>query len=115
MFQTGTMLLRLTTSAREPKLPTDFLRCKVLDGISRRGLAMLQILAIGALCATLAGCMATGQDRAIAAAAADDSSCQSYGAQPGSQAYFQCRMAKDQQRQANDAAIRAAVIPYLLH
>jgi hypothetical protein len=59
--------------------------------------------------------MATAEDRAIQANAADDAACQSYGAQPGSQAYFQCRMLKDQQRQANDAAIRAAVIPYLLH
>jgi hypothetical protein len=42
-------------------------------------------------------------------AAADDNDCASYGAQPGSQAYFQCRMMKDQQHNA-DAARRSAAI-----
>ena len=32
----------------------------------------------------------------------DDATCRSYGAEPGSQAYMQCRMAKDQQRQSNN-------------
>jgi hypothetical protein len=65
--------------------------------------------------ALLSGCV-TAQD----IAANDDDACQSYGAQPGSQAYFQCRMAKDQQRQANNAALVGAYLsrpqpqPYVL-
>jgi hypothetical protein len=43
-------------------------------------------------------------------AASDDAECRSYGAQPGTEAYFQCRMAKDQQRQQNDAALAAAIL-----
>ena len=39
-------------------------------------------------------------------------------AQPGTQAYFQCRMLKEQQRQANNAALAAAILnrpqPYVL-
>lgn len=47
-----------------------------------------------ALLVTLGGC-ATHQQTS----AADDSVCRSYDAQPGSEAYVQCRMMKDQQRQ----------------
>jgi hypothetical protein len=67
------------------------------------------------LCLGLAGCV-TSQD----IAASDDDACRSYGAEPGTQAYFQCRMAKDQQRQANEAAVVGAYLnrpqpqPYVL-
>jgi hypothetical protein len=50
----------------------------------------------------------------------DDAQCRSYGAQPGTQAYFQCRMAKDQQRQQATAALAGAILsrpqpqPYVL-
>ncbi|MEJ0093835.1 MAG: hypothetical protein WDN46_10440 [Methylocella sp.] len=50
----------------------------------------------------------------------DDESCISYGAEPGTQEYFQCRMMKDQQRQANNTALAAAILsrptpaPYVL-
>jgi len=42
-------------------------------------------------------------------AAVDDADCTSYGAPVGSPAYFQCRMMKDQQHNA-DAARRQAAI-----
>ncbi len=45
-------------------------------------------------------------------AAGDDSACPSYGAEPGTQAYFQCRMMKDQQRQANNVALAAAILSW---
>src|SRR6476469_7831420 len=45
---------------------------------------------------------------------ADDADCASYGAQPGSQAYFQCRMMKDQQREAGRAAGQAAMAAAIL-
>jgi hypothetical protein len=50
-----------------------------------------------ALLVTLGGCATQQQITAT-----DDSVCRSYGAQPGSEAYVQCRMMKDQQHQ--DAA-----------
>jgi hypothetical protein len=67
----------------------------------------------------LSGCM-TAQEQAQNIAASDDADCRSYGAQPGSDAYYQCRMAKDQQRQQTRAAIvgaylsRPAPAPYML-
>jgi hypothetical protein len=57
--------------------------------------------------AVLAACV-FDEERAAAVASSDDSQCQSYGAQPGSDRYFQCRMMLNQQRQANDAAIVGA-------
>jgi hypothetical protein len=50
----------------------------------------------------------------------DDAQCRSYGAQPGTQAYFQCRMAKDQHPQQATAALAGAILsrpqpqPYVL-
>ncbi len=46
-----------------------------------------------ALFLTLGGCASHQQ-----ISAADNSTCRSYGAEPGSEAYVQCRMMKDQQR-----------------
>jgi hypothetical protein len=56
----------------------------------------MRVFAI-ALLVTLGGC-ATQQQ----ISAADDNVCRPYGAQPGSEAYVQCRMMKEQQHQ--DAA-----------
>ena len=53
-------------------------------------------------------------------AAANDAACQSYGAKPGTQEYFQCRLTKDQQRQQAAAALAGAILsrpqpqPYVL-
>ena len=75
----------------------------------------MRIVFVLVAAASLSGCV-TAQD----IAANDDDSCRSYGADPGSQAYFQCRMAKDQQRQANEAALLGAYMsrpqpqPYML-
>jgi hypothetical protein len=57
-----------------------------------------------ALVFALAGCVSREE-----IAAADSNDCASYGAQPGSQAYFQCRMMKDQQHNADAARRQAAV------
>ena len=64
------------------------------------------MLILAALCS---GCM-SAQERSERIAAADEDACISYGAQPGTQAYFQCRMAKDQQRQANNAALAGIIL-----
>lgn len=53
----------------------------------------------------LAGC-ASRQELA----ADDDATCQSYGVQPGSQAYVQCRMQRDGIRQQGNEARRAAIL-----
>lgn len=53
----------------------------------------------------LGGCGASRQQLA----ADDDATCQSYGAQPGSTAYMQCRMQRDGIRQQGDEARRAAI------
>jgi hypothetical protein len=73
------------------------------------GRAMHRLLIIVGLSLLCSGCLTT-QEQANAIAASDDAACQTYGAQPGSQAYFQCRMAKDQQRQANRTALAAAIL-----
>lgn len=80
---------------------------------------MRQILMISAMALLCAGCMSP-QERYAAIAAGDNSACQSYGAAPGSQEYFQCRMAKDQQRQSTNLAVaqmwinRPQPAPYVL-
>jgi hypothetical protein len=78
-----------------------------------------QTFAVAVIAAGLAGCV-SDQERAASIAASDDAQCQSFGASPGTDRYFQCRMMKDQQRQANNAALAAAIIsrpqptPYVL-
>ena len=65
------------------------------------------------VCALLSACASEPQ-------ISDADACISYGAQPGTTEYFQCRMAKDQQRQANTAAIAGILLsrpqpqPYVL-
>lgn len=46
-------------------------------------------------CVVLAGCQSTTPEQA---ASTDDAKCRSYGAQPGSDIYVQCRMMADQDR-----------------
>jgi hypothetical protein len=50
------------------------------------------------------------EERAANIAASDDGACQSYGASPGTTEYFQCRMMKDQRRQATNAALAGAIL-----
>ena len=50
------------------------------------------------------------QERSAAVAASDESACKCYACAPGTEAYFQCRMMKDQQRQANNAALAGAIL-----
>jgi hypothetical protein len=53
------------------------------------------LAAIAAL--ALSGCV-TAEEMAAQNTRADDSDCRAYGAAPGSQEYFQCRMTKSQTR-----------------
>jgi hypothetical protein len=54
----------------------------------------------------LSGCMTTEQRAELRAqnAAADDSECRSYGAEKGSDLYFQCRMIKGERHEQAEAA-----------
>ena len=64
---------------------------------------MRRIIFVGfsaALALGLSGCVNRQQ-----IAAGDDFDCQSYGATPGTDAYFNCRMIKEQQRQATNLAV----------
>jgi hypothetical protein len=61
-------------------------------------IATVTILALG-----LSGCMTT-EERAAADAAADDSYCRSIGAQRGTPVYVDCRLRRDETRQANNRA-----------
>jgi hypothetical protein len=76
----------------------------------------LSILVATAMCSA---CM-SAEERNARIAEADEAACISYGAQLGTQEYFQCRMAKDQQRQANAAALAGVILsrpqpqPYVL-
>jgi hypothetical protein len=57
---------------------------------------LLALVAIAGA-AALSGCV-TAEEMAARNARADDASCKSYGAAPGSSEYFTCRMSKDQTR-----------------
>lgn len=73
---------------------------------------MMKAIIVLAASLMLAGCVTDAQ-REMMIANADDGSCQSYGAAPDTQAYFQCRMMKDQQRQAiqaQNAQVAAALM-----
>jgi len=80
---------------------------------------MRHFLLAAAVAGICSGCMST-EERNARIAASDQDACVSYGAQPGTQEYFQCRMAKDQQRQANNAALAGIILsrpqpqPYVL-
>lgn len=58
---------------------------------------------------------AQAQDAFEAVQQNDDAQCQSYGAQPGTPAYINCRTQLASQRSAEDAQKRAVVGTYLLN
>jgi hypothetical protein len=58
---------------------------------------MFRVLFVAAVAVALAGC-AKSQSAAEAAFRADDATCKSYGADPGSDTYVQCRLAIDLQK-----------------
>jgi hypothetical protein len=55
----------------------------------------------------LCGCIT---DNPQSLAQQDDATCRSYGAVPGSDAYVNCRMQRDNTRQQGEALRRAAII-----
>lgn len=69
-----------------------------------------RVCAVIALAVALSGCAEYQAERAQAMADNDDAQCQSYGAQPGSQPYIQCRMNLDNQR----AQMRTAIVSQML-
>jgi hypothetical protein len=58
---------------------------------------MTKILLAACAALALSGCV-TAEEMAAQTASADDTECHSYGAATGTDAYFQCRMIKSQQR-----------------
>jgi hypothetical protein len=56
------------------------------------------------------GCDLTASQERATAERADDAGCLSYGLKYGSPEYAQCRLSKDQQRQAKQAAVLRQVI-----
>jgi hypothetical protein len=71
---------------------------------------MIRALIVLVLNLPLACCAQHQAEQAAQAAMSDDAQCSSYGAQPGSEAYVQCRMNLDNQRANNR---RAAVGAFL--
>src|ERR1700742_2002566 len=72
---------------------------------------MHRLLIAFALPALLTACMpgSSPEDRAVAVTAADDRLCQSYGAQPWTQAYIRCRLAINGERELSGAAVARGV------
>jgi len=66
--------------------------------------------ALAAAASILAGC-ASEAERAARWAAVDDAKCKSYGAQPGTPAYVQCRAQLDAARTQAIATAAAAPVP----
>jgi hypothetical protein len=86
------------------------------------GLAMLRNVLVFVALTALAGCAEyeakqreQAQAQAAAIAANEDATCRSYGAQPGSPGYIQCRMNLSNQRAQVDANDRAIAMQYLLN
>lgn len=75
------------------------------------GETAMRIILVFALALPLAGCV-TDQERMAEAKARndaqDDQTCRGYGAKPGTDIYIQCRMQRQQTRDAGDNAIAAA-------
>jgi hypothetical protein len=80
---------------------------------------MKRLVCIAGLALLSAGCV-SDEERAANISASDDAACQEYGASYGTKEYFECRMMKDQQRQATRTALAAAILsrpaptPYVL-
>jgi Tfp pilus assembly protein PilV len=66
---------------------------------------MRHIAIVGLLSIGLAGCFGPSPQEI---AQNDDATCRSYGAQPGTDTYYQCRMSRDQQRDQAKAAFLSA-------
>lgn len=64
---------------------------------------MIKIATVTILALALSGCMTTEQR-----AAADDSYCRGIGAQPGTPVYVECRLRRDETREANRRAAALA-------
>ena len=67
---------------------------------------MTKILLVACAALALSGCV-TAEEMAAQTASVDDTECHSYGAATGTDAYFQCRMVKTQQRIDATAAANA--------
>ncbi len=75
----------------------------------------MRTLAISVLAVALTGCLSFPKPpSAQELAARDDATCQSYGAQPGTDIYIKCRMQIAQERQRQRAAIIGAMMQHPL-
>jgi hypothetical protein len=80
----------------------------------------VRIIAACILALALAGCANEAEQRAQAQAQAaainanDDAKCRSYGVEPGSPGYVQCRMNMDNLRAQDDQQRRALAVQYLI-
>jgi outer membrane biogenesis lipoprotein LolB len=86
------------------------------------GPAMMRTVLVVVALTALAGCAEyeaqqrqQAQAQSAAIAANEDAQCRSYGAQPGSPAYIQCRMNFSNQRAQVDANDRAIAMQYVLN
>jgi hypothetical protein len=70
---------------------------------------MNRLIYLTTLCLLAEGCV-SDEERAANIATSDDAACQNYGAAPGTSEYFQCRMTKEQSRQATRAALAGALL-----
>jgi outer membrane lipoprotein SlyB len=68
---------------------------------------MIRIVLVAVTVVALAGC-ASSESATQAAFRAEDAKCKSSGAQPGTDAYVQCRLAIDLQKANAEAAAEAA-------
>ena len=68
---------------------------------------MIRIVLVAVTVVALAGC-ASSESATQAAFRAEDAKCKSAGAQPGTDAYVQCRLAIDLQKANAEAAAEAA-------
>lgn len=69
---------------------------------------MRNLIFVGIMGVNLGGCL-TGEETRQQWAASDDAKCRSFGAIPGTDQYFQCRMSADQMRVADEQQRRAAM------
>jgi hypothetical protein len=71
----------------------------------------MQYLLLVLLAMPLAGCLRSSEEVRAEIAAKDDQECRSYGAQPGSPAYVQCRATRASAHEAAAATMAAAPPP----
>jgi hypothetical protein len=99
-------MCNLYSITARPPIPIDLAEWLRFDTHTLKGAGMRRAGAILSLL-LLGGCIT---DNPQNLAQQDDATCKSYGAVPGSDAYVNCRMQRDNTRQQGEALRRAAII-----